>query len=68
MCTWHHLSLRRYGNDWVWMCDECHRWVHANPAKAKELGFLRQLDSTINIKKRRPSKWKINKFNASDHE
>lgn len=25
---------------WVGSCRDCHNWIHANPAKAKELGLL----------------------------
>ncbi len=29
-----------------WLCPEAHRWTHANPARAKELGLLRPEETT----------------------
>lgn len=44
---WHHRRSRHIRNDHthhpcngVWLCDTCHRWVHANPRRAQERGFI----------------------------
>lgn len=40
----HHRMRRREGGHGLWnlvtLCDECHRWVHANVASAKIEGWI----------------------------
>lgn len=41
----HHKAGRTGGNylrvaTWMAICDKCHRWIHAHPNKARELGLL----------------------------
>lgn len=41
----HHKKGRHSGNylnteTWLAVCRPCHRWIHDNPAKAREQGFL----------------------------
>lgn len=40
----HHRQRRREGGhavgNLVLLCDTCHRWVHANPVQAQELGYI----------------------------
>lgn len=40
----HHRQRRREGGhsyeNLVGLCGTCHKWVHANPAKARELGYI----------------------------
>lgn len=26
---------------WLGVCRECHNWIHANPAQAREMGYLK---------------------------
>lgn len=52
-CTWHHVKRKRYGNEWVWLCITCHKWVHNNPNKAEKLGLYIRLDSKMNMKKKK---------------
>ena len=37
----HHTYLRRNNDETIDLCYECHHWVHMNPAKAKEEGFMK---------------------------
>lgn len=45
---WHHRRRRNVRNDHyqhcccigVLLCTVCHRWVHANPAKARDTGYI----------------------------
>lgn len=44
---WHHRRTRSVIDshthcscNGVWLCATCHRWVHANPVKAREDGFI----------------------------
>ncbi|QGJ92845.1 HNH endonuclease [Arthrobacter phage Beagle] len=45
---WHHRRRRgiKAGHDphcpciGVWLCNTCHRFVHANPVRAQELGLI----------------------------
>lgn len=53
----HHIYLRSYADECVWLCWKCHSWVHANPAEAREEGFLRH----HNIKDERMTKKKKKK-------
>jgi hypothetical protein len=34
--TQHYLDIKT----WLAVCPECHRWIHANPKEARELGYL----------------------------
>lgn len=44
---WHHRRSRRVTGDHqhctcngVWLCNTCHRWAHAKPARAFDTGFV----------------------------
>ena len=40
----HHVDSRRHGDNSPenlrWLSDACHKWVHAEPKKARKLGLL----------------------------
>lgn len=40
----HHRMRRREGGHGMWnlilLCRECHAWAHANPAEARETGYI----------------------------
>lgn len=44
---WHHRRSRSVRDDHrhcscngIYLCGACHRWVHANPFEARELGYI----------------------------
>jgi len=61
LCTWHHIYRRRYGDEWVWTCifapaykqfnENCHDWIHLNPAEAGKEGLYLNHKVEVNKKK-----------------
>lgn len=58
----HHI-YRRTNNktETVFICRNCHRWIHDHIAQAREEGFYKPFDAVYRKKKSNPSKWIIKK-------
>jgi len=51
----HHIAGRRYSEDCIWVCVECHAKVHANPEWSYKNNFMRH-HNTEGVKKEGSSK------------
>lgn len=49
--TQHHVHGRRYSDRCIWVCDACHKEIHANPKWAYGHGYLIE-HSTLPITKK----------------
>jgi hypothetical protein len=58
----HHV-MRKVNDpdDTLFLCGDCHRWVHDNPLAAKKEGFYKPMDGTFKKKRKNKSKWEIHK-------
>lgn len=41
--------------------DNCHDWIHQNPARAQKLGLYFEIDGKLKKKKSSKKKWEIKK-------
>ena len=58
----HHVMRKVHDRDkTVFLCWECHRWVHDNPLDAKKEGFYKPMDPEFKKRRGNKSKWRIDK-------
>ena len=53
ICWQHHIDRRRNSDRVVWICHECHDWIHRNPAKANKEGYYNNLTNIDMAEKKR---------------